>query len=258
MLSINNLTYKKGDNLIFKNISAEFNSGEIVGVTGSAGSGKSTFIDLLRKKHTNYDGDIILDSTDIKNIDKKIFKIFISQFSHSDNLINPEAVVKEWVLGGRINHKKKFSSYTDIDKEIASREIENFGLNSFSEIRLKLISETYVRMASLARVFSAQSKIMLLKKPEAGLNINQKILLAKCIKKYTMKGQNTVILSSSDLNFLAAVCDRIIVLADNVIAETGTQRIITGEFVKKYFNTEAIVTKNIYSGLPEIQIIEES
>ncbi|PKL17840.1 MAG: hypothetical protein CVV49_09055 [Spirochaetae bacterium HGW-Spirochaetae-5] len=258
MLTINNLTYKIGDNLILKNISAEFNDGEIIGITGPAGSGKSTFIDLLRKKHTNYDGDIIIDNTDIKNTDKKRLKILISYFSTSDNLINPESVVKEWVLGGRINHKKKFGPYSEIDRELATRETENFGLNSFSELRLKLISKSSMQMASLARTFAAQSKIMLLKNPETGLNINQKVLLAKCIKKYTIKGQNTVILSSTDLNFLAAVCDRIIVLADNAIAETGTQRIITGEFIKKYFNIEAIVTKNIYSGLPEIQIIDEN
>jgi ABC-type cobalamin/Fe3+-siderophores transport system ATPase subunit len=258
MLKIDNLTYRIGDNLLFKNISAEFNDGEIIGITGPAGSGKSTLIDLLRKKHTSYDGSIFIDNTDIKTTDKKRLKILISHFSISDNLVNPESVVKEWILGGRINHKKKLSPYSETDREIAARETGNFGLNSFSELRLKLLPKTSIQMASLARVFSAQSKIMLLKNPEAGLNINQKVLLTKCIKKYTIKGQNTVILSSNDLNFLAAVCDKIIVLADNVIAETGTQRIITGEFIKKYFYVEAIVTKNIYSGLPEIQIIEEN
>ncbi len=258
MLKINNLTLKIRDCLIFKNISAEFNDGEIIGITGPAGSGKSTFIDLLRNKHKNYDGNIIIDNTDIKTTDKKRLKILISHYSASDNLINPESVVKEWILGGRINHKKNFGPYSEIDKEIAVRETENFGLSSFTDQKLKLISKTSVLMASLAKIFAAQSRIMLLKNPEAGLNLNQKVLLTKCIKKYTMKGQNTVILCSNDLNFLAAVSDRIIVFADNVIAETGTQKIITGDFIKKYFNVEAIVTKNIYSGLPEVQIIEEN
>jgi len=87
--------------------------------------------------------------------------------------------------------------------------------------------------------------------------VNQKVLLTKCIKKYTIKGDKTMLLTSSDLNFLAASCDKIIVLDDKGIAESGTHRIITAEFIKKYFNIEAVVTKNIYSGLPEIQVIEE-
>ena len=150
------------------------------------------------------------------------------------------------------------SPYSDIDKEIAYREMTNFGLNHLAEIRLKLISETSQKMASLARVFSAQTKILLLEKPDSGLNIDQRVILSKCIKKYTMPGNSTVILTSTDLNFIAATCDKIIVLHDNGIAETGTHRIITGEFIKKYFNVEAVITKNIYTGLPEIQIIEES
>ncbi|MCK7484089.1 MAG: hypothetical protein M0C28_49305, partial [Candidatus Moduliflexus flocculans] len=60
------------------------------------------------------------------------------------------------------------------------------------------------------------------------------------------------ILTSGDLNFIAATCDKILVFDDSRIAESGTHRIITGEFIKKYFNIEAVVTKNIYSGLPEV------
>ncbi len=257
MLKVNNLTYKISNKLLFKSITAEFNDGEIIGVTGPAGSGKSTFISLLRNK-LDYDGEIIIDNNNLKTAENKKLKTLISHYSATANTINPEAVVKDWVLGGRLIHKKRLSSYSDTDREIAFKEIENFGLGCFSEIRLKLISETSVKMASLARVFSAQSSLLFLEKPEAGLNINQKVLLTKCIKKYTLKGDKTVILTSGDLNFLAATCDRIIVLADNGIAEYGSHRIITGEFIKKYFNIEAVVTKNIYSGLPEIQIIEES
>jgi ABC-type cobalamin/Fe3+-siderophores transport system ATPase subunit len=88
-------------------------------------------------------------------------------------------------------------------------------------------------------------------------NLNQSVLLGKNIKKYTSLGDNIVILTSTSLNFIAATCDRIIVLSDNSIAESGSHRIITDEFVKKYFKVESIVTKNIYTGLPEVQVIEE-
>lgn len=258
MISINNLTYSINDKLIFKNISAAFNNGEIVGITGPAGSGKKVLIDLLRNKRKDYHGNIFIDDVNLKTADKKKLKKLISHYSLAESIINPEAIVKEWILAGRINHKKRLGSYTELDREIVSKEIENFGLTQISETRLKIISDTYVKIASIAKAFSAQSNLLILEKPEAGLNINQKVILTKCIKKYPVKGDKTVILTSSDLNFLAASCDRIIILGDNGIAESGTHRIITGDFIKKHFNIEAVVTKNIYSGLPEIQIVEES
>lgn len=258
MLTLNNLNYTLSNKLLLNNISAVFNDGEIVGITGAAGSGKSILIDLLNSKRRNYNGSIFIDQSELKNIDKKDLKKIVSHYSSTGNTVNPEAIVKEWIIGGRINQKKILSPYSDMDKEIAYRKMEIFGLEQSADIRLKFISETSRKMASLARVFAAQSDIILLEKPDAGLNINQRVLLTRAVKKYTSTGRRIIILTSSDLNFIAASCDRILVLAGGGIAESGTHRIITEEFIKKYFGVEAIVTKNIYSGLPEVQIIEES
>ncbi len=258
MLSVTNLTFKVHNKIIFNNISSIFNNGEIIGITGAAGSGKRTFINLLCSKKRKYQGIISIDDCNIENISKRNYNKLVSHYSSSQETINPEAVVKEWILGGRIIHKRILSPYTDLDREIAYREMINFGLEEFAETRLKMISETSRQMASMARVHSAQSGILLLEKPEAGLNINQKVLLTNALKKYTLSGNNIVILTSADLNFLSASCDRIIILADKTIAESGSHRMITSDLIKKYFNTEAIVTKNIYTGLPEIQIIEEN
>ncbi len=257
MLSVTNLTYSRRNKLIFNNLSAAFNDGEIIGITGAAGSGKSIFIELLSSEHRDYEGNILLDDFDVKKTDKKKIRSLISRYSSIQHTINPEAIVNEWILSGRIFHKKRLSPYSDLDKEIAYKEMKNFGLDQLSDTRLKLISETSRRMASLARVFSAQSKLLLLEKPEAGLNITQRVLLTKCIKKYTLQGDKIVVLTSGDLNFIAATCDKILVFDDSRIAESGSHRIITGEFIKKYFNIDAVVTKNIYSGLPEVQVIEE-
>lgn len=257
MLSVKNLTYNSNRKLIFKNLSASFNDGEIIGITGPAGSGKSTFINLLKNNKFNQIGDILIDGQNIKTINKKKLRTQISHYSSAHKNVNPEAIVREWILSGRQSHKRRLSPYSATDIDIAQKMMSIFKLEIFSETRLKLISETSRNMATLAKTFSAQSDILLLEKPDAGLNINQRVLLSQCLKKYTSDGKHIVILTSADLNFIAASCDRIIVLADNDIAETGTHRIITAEFIKKYFHIEAVVTKNIYSGLPEIQIIQE-
>ena len=90
----------------------------------------------------HYEGSIIVDDSDIRKYDKKELNIIISHFSASRNEINPEAVVKEWILGGRINHKKKLSPYSDTDREIAYQQMINFGLKSLSDTKLNLISES--------------------------------------------------------------------------------------------------------------------
>lgn len=256
MLLIKNLFYKKNNKALMNNISITFENGEIAGITGPAGSGKNTLINLIRKKEKNYSGNICIDSCEIGKISNKKFSKLISHNSPLTDNFNPEAIVSEWILGGRMSYKKILNPYSETDKDTAYNEMKNFGMAQASGTRLKEISWTSGRMASLARTFASQSDIILLEKPEAGLNLYQRNLLSKNIKKYTVAGNRIVILTSCDLNFLAGTCDRLIVLADTHVAESGSNRIITEDFVRKYFNVEVVVTKNIISGLPEIQIIE--
>ncbi|MCL2155582.1 MAG: ATP-binding cassette domain-containing protein [Leptospirales bacterium] len=258
MVSIKNLTYSINDKALLDNISLTFSNNEIIGITGGANSGKSLLMDILRLKIKKFQGNIEINDCNIKDIDKKNLNKLISYYSFRHELINQEAVINDWILGGRIHHKKRLNPFSEIDREIAYDVMEQFGLADFAETKIKHISESLMRIVSIAKTFASQANILLLENPEAGLNLNQSVLLGKNIKKYTTSGDNIIILTSTSLNFIAATCDRIIVLSHNSIAETGSHRIITDEFVKKYFKVESIVTKNIYTGLPEIQVIEEN
>jgi iron complex transport system ATP-binding protein len=257
MIAIENLTHSTKEKVLLNNISLTINNNEIVGITGEAGSGKSLLIDILRAKIKNFQGDIVINDFNIRNIDQKKFNKLISYYSFRYNLINHETSVKDWILGGRIYHKKRLNPFSENDKEITDKVMEQFNLTNLAGTKIKNISESLIRMTDIARMFASQADILLLENPEAGLNLSQSVLLGKNIKKYTSLGDNIIILTSTSLNFIAAACDRIIVLSDNAIAESGSHRIITDEFVKKYFKVESVVTKNIYTGLPEVQVIEE-
>ena len=219
MISIENLTYSINNKTLLNNISLAFNNNEIICITGGAGSGKSTLIDILRFKIKNFQGNITINDGNIRDIDQKILNKLISYYSFRYDLINQEAVINDWILGGRIYHKKRLNPFSEIDREIAYNAMEQFGFVEFAETKIKHISESLIRMASIARTFASQSDILLLENPEAGLNLNQSVLLGKNIKKYTALRDNIIILTSTSLNFIAATCDRIIVLSDNSIAE---------------------------------------
>lgn len=256
MLSLKNLTINSSEYTPLSDITASFTEGEIAGITGGSGSGKSTLIKLIAGKIASFEGDILLNDSSIHSLGSKERSRLISHYHRSENSINPEATVEDWIIGGRIHYRKRLNPYSDTDREIANREMSLFGLEKFTAKRLKHLSSSTVQMASIARAFCAQSGILLLEKPDAGLDLSQRRTLVNALKKYTSAGTSLVILTSSDLNFISSVCDRIIFLAGNTIAETGTHGIITSDLIKRYFNIEAVVTRNIYTGLPEIQVIE--
>ncbi len=57
-----------------KNLNLEIEPGEIVGIVGTTGSGKTTLVNLLLRYYDNYDGDILVDGVDIRNIDMQYYR----------------------------------------------------------------------------------------------------------------------------------------------------------------------------------------
>ena len=59
---------------VLSNINLTIEPGDIVGIVGTTGSGKSTLINLLMRYYDDYDGEILIDGENIKNVDMKYYR----------------------------------------------------------------------------------------------------------------------------------------------------------------------------------------
>ncbi len=110
-------------------------------------------------------------------------------------------------------------------------------------------------MTLIAQTVNSESENIILDSPEYGLDPSQKLSAIRALKKYTVRGDKSVLIASSEIDFLIKTCDRIIVLKNGAIHASGGSDIFTGELLKKIFGVDVIVVKNIITGLPEIHII---
>lgn len=113
-------------------------------------------------------------------------------------------------------------------------------------------------MARLAHVFCREAKHLVLDDPAAGLDIASMKLLQRAIARYTVEGDRIVVFTSNDLNFAAQTADRILVLDEGMLVESGTPQMIDADLVRKYFRTDVTVSRNIYNGKPEVHFFPEN
>lgn len=76
-IEIKNLSYKyqNQSKYVLKNINLSLNKGDIIAIVGKNGSGKSTLIKILSGQYTNFEGEVLIDGINIKEINKKdLFK----------------------------------------------------------------------------------------------------------------------------------------------------------------------------------------
>lgn len=69
-IEFKNVSFSFGDAIVLNNISFTVKAGESLGILGETGSGKTTLVHLLQRIYDNYQGQILIDGIDIKDIDK--------------------------------------------------------------------------------------------------------------------------------------------------------------------------------------------
>lgn len=101
-ISFENASLKIGDRKILENINIQIKKGEVVGIVGTTGSGKSSFLKLLYGLYQDYDGNIFIDSTELRQLNLSTYRrkigvvtqdVFIFNDTIRNNLLiaNPEA-----------------------------------------------------------------------------------------------------------------------------------------------------------------------
>jgi len=254
MIKLNNINLIIKKKAILNNISFTLDNGEILGITGPSGSGKSSLLKVISGKLSATSGIIEINGKEIMQINKHNQSRLISCLFSSQEY-NPEATVYDEILKGRIHLKKFLNPFSDIDRNSTYSLIDETGLAEKSYSRLKRASESIIKLTLLARTINSGSENIILDSPEHGLDPLQRLTIIRLLKKYTAKGDKSVLLASCELDFIIKVCDRIIILNEGCISDSGGNDIITEELMKKTFGIDTIIVKNIITGLPEIHII---
>ncbi|HOK91625.1 MAG TPA: ABC transporter ATP-binding protein [Spirochaetota bacterium] len=255
MIELKGVAFTLDENLTVEVDDLEISESEIVGITGNGGSGKSSLLKLLYGDIKDFEGCYFFDGKNISNISKKERKV-IFYFLPPIADFNPEDTLFDHVIRGQLNYKKFLNPYSPSQKEMTSDIIHSLNLSHLSNHRLKSLSHSIIKMANLAQGINSQCKVLLMDSPELFLDFRQKITLTRTLKKYAATGKISIIVASSDLDFLIKLCDKIIFLKNGKIFATGHSEIITDSLIKEVFGVQSIISKNIISTLPEIHIIE--
>lgn len=216
VIEVKNLSYKYGIGTPFEktavnNVSFTINEGEIVGVIGHTGSGKSTLVQMLNGLIKPTDGRILLEGNDIWQDPKKIrnvrFKVGMV-FQYPEYQLFEETVAKD-------------IAYGPINMELSEDEIKNrvTAAAQFAGLNKELLKKSPFdlsggekRRAAIAGVIAMDPQVLILDEPTAGLDpMGRESLLAR-IESYHRKKKNTILLVSHSMEDIAKISDRVLVM----------------------------------------------
>ena len=206
MLTVEKLTRLYGNISAVNNVSFKINKGEIVGLLGHNGAGKTTIMKMLSGFIESNHGSIEINGVDIKDDPKKAQKD-IGYLS--ENLpIYPEMFVADYldyvckIKGIEVN---KVAS--EIKRVIRATDIESKILSPISTL-----SRGYKQRVGIAQAILGKPKLLILDEPTNGLDPKQTNLVRELIRDLSKNA--TVILSTHIMQEVDALCSRALIVRD--------------------------------------------
>ena len=226
VLSVKNLIYGYSKGTPFekgalKGVSVDFNKGEIVALIGHTGSGKSTLLQHLNGLLKPDSGDILFEGESIHKSKETLrdcrFNVGLC-FQYPEQQLFDSTVYRDIAFGPA----NMGLSAEEIDKRVKD-SIAYVGLTEdYLEKSPFDLSGGEKRRVAIAGVLSMEPKVLILDEPTAGLDPVGKNNLLKLIKDYNNRTGNTVIFVSHNMDDVALVADKVIVMNDGEIAVEGT------------------------------------
>ena len=221
--------------MILRKIDIRLNQGEMLGLLGSNGAGKSTFMNIVLGLIKCDFGDIFLGNKKLTNLPiHERSKLGISYLPQNSAIFRGLTVYENLLGIAQIIKKRK-----NEQREIVEKLMAEFSITHLRDVRATALSGGERRRTEIARCLISNPKILLLDEPFAGVDL----LSIQDIKGLLLKLQSrgcAVLVTDHNASQLLSVVDRAYVVANGTIVANGTPRQIvnTTEAKKLYFGED--------------------
>lgn len=233
MFKINNVNKNYGFQKVLSEINLEIPQNKLTCIIGPNGAGKSTLLNAISRLIKVDKGDILIDSKNLKDWDKKELSKTLSIMKQLNN-INVRLTIADLVAFGRYPYSE--DRLTENDYQKINEALEYTGLSSIKDKYIDELSGGQKQRTYIAMTLAQDTEYILLDEPLNNLDIKHILEVMHLLKKLVEEQNKTIILVVHDINIASTFADYIIAMKNGEIIESGlTENIINNEILYKIY-----------------------
>lgn len=238
IISIRGVVNRFGAQVVHDGVDLDIYEGEVLGIVGGSGSGKSVLLRTMLGLNKPVSGEVLIEGKDITQIPEK------------------ELLAVKQRYGVTFQHGALFSSLSVAENvQLPIREyfkVSRQALAELTELRLRMVGLTVdagaklpaqlsggmIKRAALARALALDPALLFLDEPTAGLDPISAAAFDELVL-YLQRGLKlTVVMITHDLDTLVTTCDRVAVLVDRKIVVDTLEGIMSNPhpWIQEYFH----------------------
>lgn len=253
--------YRAGADWVLNALSFGVRSGEILGVIGPNGSGKTSLLKLLARVLMPQEGAVRLFGSDLSGMRQDAVARAVALVSQDSPEIFP-FTISEMVLMGRFPHHRAgawglrgFGWESHEDVRLAEDAMRETDVLHLAGRLIRDVSGGERQRAIIARALTQQPQALLLDEPTAFLDLNHQVDICAILRRLNEERGLTVVLVSHDLNLASQYCDRLLLLNGGKAFCLGTpDEVIRLDVVKAVYGCEVLVDRHPDTGAPRVTL----
>ena len=249
-----NLSFSYRDRAVLHDMSLSLERGEMVGIVGPNGSGKTTFLKILSAVLRGQ-GEVAINGRNIETYSRReLSKLFA--VVQQDARVNFPYTAAEIVLMGRASHHSPFSLEGRSDLEAARKSMALTDSLSFANRYLHELSGGEKQRIMIARALAQEPEILVLDEPSAFLDLKHQVQVFELLRRLNRERSLTIVAALHDLNLAALFFPRLIVLCNGQIYRDGSPTdVLTEETIEEVYGIRVRVDRDPVSSKPQLFLI---
>jgi len=223
MIQIQNVSkvYKTKERIVtgVDNVSLDINTGEIFGIVGYSGAGKSSLIRCLNLLEKPTSGTILVDGLNLMKLrgnNLRQARLKIGMIFQHFYLISQKTVYENIAFALRAA-KTPPNKINDRVTEL----LKMVGLSDKRDVYPAQLSGGQKQRVGIARALANNPSVLLCDEATSALDPNTTLSILRLLKKINKELQITIVLITHEMNVVKEICDRMAIMQDGKVIEEG-------------------------------------
>lgn len=224
---------------VTSSINIEVKKGELIGVIGVNGVGKSTFLRTISGIQPALQGNIFINGKNRKEIPEQDLASQISVVL-TEQPLSKNLLVSELVALGRQPYTNWIGSLSAKDRNKVNDALVLVQIEDLREKRCYELSDGQMQKVLIARALAQDTPLMILDEPTSHLDMYHQAQVLKLLRQLSTETQKAVVFATHEINLALQLCDKIILMKTGKVIQGSPEELIQKRHFEEVFPKDLI------------------